>query len=138
MYAIISLTKVNEMFIKYNINPQRKNVGDCTIRAISKALDQSWEETYTGIALEGFAMCDMPSANHVWGAYLRSKRFTRKIIPESCPIDYTVKDFSKDNPQGTYILALSGHVVAVVDGDYYDTWDSGDETPIYYWERIDK
>ena len=125
------------MYIKYNINPQGKNVGDCTIRAISKALNQSWEETYTGIAVEGFVLCDMPSANHVWGAYLRSKGFTRKIIPDSCPMDYSVRDFADDHPHGTYILALSGHVVAVADGDHYDTWDSGDETPVYYWERID-
>lgn len=38
---------------------------------------------------------------------------------------------------GTYILALSGHVVTVVDGDWYDTWDSGGEIPIYYWVRED-
>jgi hypothetical protein len=29
-------------------------------------------------------------------------------------------------------------VVAVVDGDYYDTWDCGDEVPVYYFEREEK
>lgn len=47
----------------------------------------------------------------------------------------TVKDFCKENPIGTYILAISGHVVAVIDGDYFDTWDSGEEIPIYYWKK---
>lgn len=123
------------MYKKYNANPMGKNVGDCTIRAISCALDQSWEETYSGVILEGFRLCDMPSANYIWGSYLKSKGFTRNIIPEGCPEDYTVKDFCQDHPKGTFILALSQHVVPVVDGNYYDTWDSGDEVPLYYWQR---
>ena len=125
------------MHVAYNANPEGQRVGDCTVRAISKALGQSWERTYTGLALQGFCLCDMPSANHVWGAYLRENGFQREIIPNSCPDCYTVKDFCRDHPSGTYILAISGHVVAVIDGNYYDTWDSGEETPIYYWKRKD-
>ena len=125
-------------YIQYNANPSHKNVGDCTVRAISKALQQSWEETYIGLALQGFIMGDMPSANHVWGAYLRAKGFTRRIVPDTCPDCYTVLEFAEEHPHGTYILALSGHVVAVKDGNYYDTWNSGDETPIYYWFRKDE
>ena len=123
------------MYIQYNANPMNNRVGDCTIRAISKALNQSWEETYAGIALEGFELCDMPSANHVWGAYLKRKGFTRNIIPDYLPDNYSVADFARDNPHGTYILALSEHVVPVIDSCYYDTWDSGDEPVIYYWQR---
>ena len=80
-------------------------------------------------------MSDMPSSNHVWGAYLMSKGFERHIIPNTCPDCYTVKDFCEEHPEGTYILATGSHVVAVIDGDYYDTWDSGDEIPIYFWEE---
>ena len=122
-------------YVSYNANPVNRRAGDCTIRAISKALDQGWEQTYLDICLEGVVLCDMPSANHVWGKYLKSKGFERKIVPDSCPDCYTVKDFCDDHPNGTYILALDGHVVTVIDGSYYDSWDSGDETPIYYWER---
>lgn len=110
-------------------------MGDCTVRAISGALGQSWEATYAGLALQGFRLCDMPSANHVWGAYLREKGFSRKIMPDGCPDCYTVADFAADNPLGTYILALSGHVVCVRDGDWYDSWDSGGEVPLYFWEK---
>lgn len=125
-------------YIKYNANPIHKHVGDCTVRAISTALNQNWETTYIGLIVEGFVMCDMPSANHVWGMYLKNKGFTRHIISNVCPDCYTVSDFCRDNPYGIFILAISGHVVAVIDGDYYDTWDSGNEIPIYYWERKDK
>lgn len=63
------------MYRAYNPNPMKSRVGDCTIRAISKAAGQSWETTYAGLCLSGFALCDMPSANHVWGAYLRRLGF---------------------------------------------------------------
>ncbi len=80
-------------------------------------------------------MCDIPNANAVWGAYLRSKGFNRNIVSNDCPDCYTVNDFCREHPEGKYVLALSGHVVAVCDGNFYDTWDSGEEIPIYYWYK---
>lgn len=125
------------MFKNHNENPTGRNVGDCTVRAIAKALGQSWEQTYVELALQGFLAGDMPSANAVWGAYLRGKGFARRIVPNECPDCYTVEGFAADHPRGTYILALSGHVVCVQDGDIWDTWDSGNEIPLYYWYRED-
>lgn len=125
-------------FRAYNPNPLSKQVGDCTVRALSRALSQDWEQTYAGIALEGFMLCDMPSANNVWGAYLKRRGFVRRMLPNACPDCYTVEDFCRDHPSGTYVVALSGHVVCVQDGFFYDTWDSGRETPIYYFEREEK
>lgn len=123
------------MWNSYNPNPNGARVGDCTVRALSKALDKSWEQTYSELAVQGFAMCDMPSANHVWGAYLRKNGFKKYIMPDECPDCYTVRDFCRDNPKGVFVLALSGHVVAVRDGNYFDTWDSGGEVPLYYWKK---
>lgn len=123
-------------FEMYNPNPRNRRVGDCVVRAISKALGQSWDETFAGVCLKAFELSDMPSANNVWGAYLRDKGFTRRILPDDCVECYTVEDFARDHPYGTYILAIAGHVVCVQDGVIYDTWDSRGEVPIYYWEHI--
>lgn len=122
-------------YIPYNPSPSGKQVGDCTVRAISKALNQSWEQTYAGLTAYGFMMADMPSANSVWGAYLRRNGFKRRIVDDRGQDIYTVEDFCNDNPHGIYVLAIDGHVVCVCDGHYYDSWDSGEEIPIYYWTR---
>lgn len=122
-------------YVETNVNPHHKRVGDCAIRAISTALDQSWDETYMGIVLKGFEIKDMPSGNAVWGHYLRDKGFTRHAIPTEYHANYTVSDFAEDHPEGTYILALDGHVVAVKDGKYYDSWPSGEEIPQFYWTK---
>lgn len=122
-------------FIKYNPNPARNKVGDCTVRAITKAMDSTWEQVYAGLTAYGFMCRDMPSANNVWGRYLRQNGFKRYLVDDKDMDLYTVNDFCVDHPNGTYILAIDGHVVCVVDGYYYDSWDSGDEIPIYYWQR---
>lgn len=122
-------------WIPFNANPTGRQVGDCTIRAISKATEKPWEDTYSEIAVQGLMMRDMPSANAVWGAYLRSQGFKRYIIPNTCPDCYTLNDFCEDHPEGMYIVALQNHVVAVNDGNYFDTWDSGEEMPLYYFSK---
>lgn len=123
------------MYSAYNPNPMGARVGDCTVRAISRATGEGWDTVYCGLCVEGLRLCDMPTANHVWGAYLRRHGFRRRALPDDCPDCYTVADFCRDHPHGTYVLAISGHVVCVGDGRYYDTWDSGAESPAYYWYK---
>ena len=123
------------MFKFFNPNPEGRSVGDCVIRAITKATDKSWDQVYIELCLQGFIFCDLPSANSVWGAYLRRQGFIKYLIPDYCPECYTVEDFAKDYNKGTFILGTGEHVVTVVDGDYYDSWDSGREVPIYYFKR---
>ena len=122
------------MYVNYNANPQQKQVGDCVIRAISTALNQEWERTYIELAIQGFMMSDMPSSDSVWNEYLKSKGLTRYIVPDTCPNCYTVRQFADEHPTGIYVVFVGQHVVAVIDGNYIDTWDSGDRVPIYDWE----
>lgn len=123
------------MWEYYQPNPCGRTVGDCSVRAISKALNSSWEEAYDLITEFGRNMCDMPSSDSVWGAVLRKYGFYRKSIPNVCPNCYTVDDFCRDYPVGVYVLGFGGHVATVVDGILYDSWDSSKEIPIYFWYR---
>ena len=122
-------------YVYYNPNPAGQRVGDCVIRAISKLTGQDWGQTYIGVAVQGYISYDMPSSNAVWAEYLRGRGYRRFVIPDTCPDCYTVRDFCIDNPQGAFLLATGSHVVTVVDGDYYDAWDSGAEVPIYFWTK---
>lgn len=123
------------MFYYYNPNPRSKTVGDCVVRGISILLKKRWEEIYDDLAVLGREMYDMPSSNAVWSEYLYEKGFSRQVIPDTCPFCYTVRQFCDDHKNGAYLLATGSHVVAVIDGNYYDTWDSGDEIPVYYFKR---
>lgn len=125
------------MFVFFNPNPVSKRVGDCTVRALSKAMGKPWEDTYLALCVEGLRMHDMPTANSVWGGYLKRNGYRQFALPDTCPECYTVASFASEHERGTYILALSNHVVAVVDGDWHDTWNSADEVPIYYFTMED-
>lgn len=116
-------------------NPTGRNVGDCSVRAVSKALNIDWETAYLLIAAAGFQMGDVPSSNGVWGAVLRQNGFSRSAIPDSCPDCYSIEDFAADHPRGTYVVGTGSHVVTVQDGVIYDSWDSSNEIPQYYWHR---
>ena len=122
-------------FKYYNPNPYGLQVGDCVIRALTKFLNKDWDSIYAAIVLDGFIRKDMPSGNMTWSRYLKRLGYTRRFILDTCPDCYTVKDFCIDHPIGRYLLVLDQHVVTVVDGDYYDIWDSGNEIPDYYWTK---
>lgn len=134
-FFLFILKLVIFMYVFLNKNPFGLRIGDCVIRAISTALDQSWEKTYVDLCVEGYSMGDLPNSNATWGAYLVNKGYKRHIIPDTCPSCYTIDQFAADHPQGTYIVATGTHAVCIKDGNIYDTWNSGQEIPTYYFSK---
>ena len=122
------------MWIEYLNNPFGLRVGDCVIRAISKALDKSWEETYIDLCVQGFMLGDLPNSKANFSAYLRHKGFKRRTI-EDCPDCYSIEDFCQDHPKGVYVIGTGTHAVCAINGNTYDAWDSSRECPVYYFEK---
>lgn len=132
-------------YIHYNNNPYDLEVGDCVIRALTLALNYNWFMVHDELSFLSRKMADMPSSNRVWKTYLKNLGLYENIIETNCPNCLTVTDFCKSHPIGRYILStceytvanniiVTGtHVVAVIDGDYYDTWNSGNDIPLSYF-----
>ena len=126
------------MYVYYNPNPRRRTEsGDCTVRAIAKALNTTWESAFIDLASQAFFNKDMPSSNAVVNAYLQSKGFRRYAISNLCPACYTFKDFANDHPKGTYIVGTGTHIVCIQNGRIYDSWNSENEIPLFYWKKED-
>lgn len=122
-------------WIPYNPNPEGRSADDCAVRACTIAVSKDWDTVFLELSVLGCIHGDMISGNHVWGRYLKRYGFRRALVDDDCETCYTVNDFCREHPKGTYVLALSGHVVAVQDGCYLDSWDSGAEVPIFYWYK---
>ena len=122
-------------YVFYNPNPKNQRVGDCAVRAVSKAIGKDWTDTYIGLCSEGLALRDMPSSNYVWGMFLRKYGFEEYMLPSVCPECTTVSKFAKEHRKGRYVLACQNHTVCVINGDYFDSWDSGDEVILYYFKK---
>ena len=117
----------------FNPNPVSRNVGDCSIRAVSAALGIDWETAFALVSNNAYQMGDMPSSNAVFGSVLRQHGVKRHIIPNTCPDCYSIGQFAADHPDGVYVVGTGNHVVTVKDGWILDTWDSSNEIPMYYW-----
>lgn len=127
------------MYKEFNENPRENyEAQDCVIRAISITTGKSWNEVYVALCAEGFYVGDWGNVNGAWDWYVRSLGFKRYICPNECPHCYSIADFANEHPTGTFIVATGTHAVGVVNGDYYDAWDSGKEIPIYYYAKEDE
>ena len=122
------------MWIRCNPNPLGKQTGDCVIRAISIALNQSWRKTYRDLCKLGEIHGDLPNANWICGMYLREKGATQFLLPENCPECITVQAFCERYPEGVYVIGTGGHCVACIYGDWYDSWNSATAVPTVFWK----
>ena len=77
----------------------------------------------------------MPSANIVWGTFLLNNGFQEKSLMHKCKDCYNLINFCSDHPRGEYLVGTGSHIIYCKDGNYYDSWDSGDLIPTYYFER---
>ena len=131
-------------YVFYNPNPLGKlTSGDCTVRAITKAMssavDQSWnwDKAYAALCSYGAKYCEMPSANSIWGAFLLDHGFEYHDLMDKCRTCYTISDFISEHPIGTFVVGTDTHACCVFMGSLYDTFDSQDMRPTYYFELIE-
>ena len=131
------------MSYKY-YQPNKKDVkdkyGDCTIRALSKAFDISW--------IEAFDMTIPYCREYQTANLFDMDNKTVQEVMSRLGFEYhgisnkkgtkrpTVESFAKGHKDGTYLLSVAHHIVAVVDGVYYDTWNCGRKSLYGYYEKI--
>lgn len=138
-------------YIHLNLNPEGLQTGDCVIRAITLALKYNWFMVHDELCFLSRKMSDMPSSNRVWKQYLQNEGYQEEIIENTCPKCLTVEAFCKSHPKGRYILSTAeytrardnlivtgSHVVTIIDGNWYDSWDSGGDVPLSFFYIYDK
>ena len=122
-------------WIKYNPNPQNNNTGDCSIRAYCKAENLEWNDAYdiaTKIGKEMSMICD----DHKVVDKILTEKFGYEYIKgEKGAKKKTINEFAIEHPKGKYILWVHAHVVTVIDGYYYDSWDSGNKKINGYYTK---
>lgn len=125
------------MWQYFNPNPRGNRVGDCTVRALCAVSGADWHTVHKLQSDLARWLGDMPSADVVWWMLLILCGFDRWEIIKPCADGscYTVADFARDHPRGVFVLGPMAHAVAVINGKYYDSWDSGSAVPTYFFER---
>lgn len=128
----LKLKKIKRFWKKFNPNPFKRTTGDCTLRAYCAAFNISWNTAYDKASKrakeEGFVLDDKKIVEkiltEVFGCQI-SSFYNKKMVKVKDRV--TVKDYAMANPYGTFICHVTGHLVTIRDGKYYDSWDSGDK-----------
>lgn len=127
------------MAYKY-YQPNKKDIkddyGDCVIRALTKALSKDWLSVFDALIPIAREFRCMPNSKPCYEKYLLDNGFTyHGISNKKGSKRPTVSGFAKNHKSGTYVLRVAQHIVTVVDGIYYDTWDSGEKSLYGYWYK---
>ena len=131
-----------KLWVYYNPNEKDPDhqYGDCTIRALAKALNCTWLEAFDLT----IPLCREAQCTNIFSTPLKVRAALMKklgfkytgISNKKGSKRPTVYSFAKDHREGTYICNVANHEVTVVDGQYHDTWDSGDCSMYGYFEKI--
>lgn len=106
------------MYRYYNANPNKSNIEDCTIRALSVAENISWDKAYDLLSDSARELGLMQSDVNAIEKYL-NKEYTLVPIYER-----SVGEFINNHPKGTYLITMPGHITVLKNGINYDTFDS--------------
>lgn len=128
--------KNTDTFEYYNANPKNKKTEDCVFRAISTALNQSWEDTLmemaklsckTGYSIVGKNLIDK---------YLESKGWKKNKQPRKADGKcYTGKEFVKVFKEECVANIGSGHIVYIKGGKIFDIWNCTENCIGNYWTK---
>lgn len=127
----------------HNANPKNRITTDCVIRALSTALEIPYVQVVMELAemqcKTGYDDGDVK----LYDKYLELKGWEKHKQPrKEDNTKYTGKEFCKrvqkfkDYYRPRMIAHLGGgHIVAIIRGKVWDTWDSTDGCIGNYWER---
>ena len=126
----VKLMSGDKRWHEFNPNPKGRNIGDCTIRSYCAAFGISWDKAFdiaSKVAKENASMIQYMAEKILteeFNCYVDEK-YNKKTVKGKDRI--TVNEFAMTHPYGTYILHVPKHQVTVINGEYWDSWDSGDK-----------
>lgn len=128
-------------FKQFNANPKQwKREGDCVVRALCVALDQTWEETYKELFELGLKKCTMPNSKSTYEAYLKQKGWVKHKMPVWYDAfgrrqRYTIRALAKEYPDMKAVISVANHLTYVEEGTLIDTWDCSIKSVGNYWTK---
>lgn len=116
-------------FTYYNANPSHKRVKDCAIRAISAAMNITWEDAMMELARMSCDTHEIVNARANTSAYIKSKNWTKHLGRGK-----KLKDF---HFKGTHLVSCHTrgkyHMTYIEDGVIKDTFNCENFKVDYYF-----
>ncbi len=128
----------SKCFTYYQPNDKdiKDTFGDCVIRALTKAENLSWVDVFDELTPIARELQCVPNGKPCYEEFLKRRGYEYVGVSNKRGTKRpTVSSFTLAHRQGVFIARVAHHIVAVVDGRFYDTWDSGQKSLYGYWVK---
>lgn len=116
------------MYKFYNNNALGLFENDCTVRAISLATNNSWDDTYEHLS----------NVARLQGIMMDDRDFIIKYLDERYQRIYdlprTVGEVSGSYPDNVLLITMPGHITCSKYGVVYDSFDCRNQVAEYCWK----
>ena len=116
------------MYKFHNNNALGLFENDCTVRAISTATGNSWDDTYKHLS----------NTERLQGTMMDDKDFIRDYLDEHYDRIYniprTVGEVSGAYPNNILLITMNGHITCSMYGIIYDSFDCRERIAEYCWK----
>lgn len=129
--------------VKADGTPMKWHKGDCTTRALSKALDCTWKEAFKLQCEKAMEVCNETDAKEVYESILLANGFKKGAVSKDyiknnhCrpTVSKLIDDFYTGQGKHKLVIKCTHHLVASEGDTLYDTWDSNNETVWSFWYK---
>ena len=114
-------------FKEYNANPNGENIDDCVIRAISLVLHMDYWDVFDSLceyADKSKTGMEINSLG-IFVAWLRDKGWEFRELTNKMTVNQFCKQRQENGDNGEYLGLVNGHMTAIINGQYWDTWNCG-------------
>tara|TARA_R100001510_G_C7499670_1_gene103892 strand:- start:129 stop:521 length:393 start_codon:yes stop_codon:yes gene_type:complete len=112
---------------------RKAKAGDCVIRSIAIALDQSYRQTLMDLCELGINLGRLPNDDIVFNKYLSSKGWVKRKANRHNYKLMKLKDCAFDSSK--VLVRTRGHLTCVLDDTVHDTWDCRSKYAGVYWSK---
>ena len=115
------------MYKYYNNNSLGLFENDCTIRAISTATGNTWDDTYKHLS----------NIARLNGTMMDNKDFIREYLDKRYERVYDIPEYVGEvagaYPDNILLISMNGHLTCSLFGCIYDSFDCRDRLAEYCW-----
>ena len=126
-------------YIQTDGNRQKEYVGrkaiagDCVIRSIAIALNQSYRQTLIDLCELGIELGRLPNDKIVFNKYLINKGWVKRKAKRVNGKLMKLKDTTFD--ESRLLVSTRGHLTCVIDNVIHDDWDCRSHYAGIYWSN---
>ena len=125
-----------ENFRYYNNNPNKYKTSDCVIRAISVALDKSWDDVLKDLTSYALKYKYFINCQELYEIYLQDNKWEKHKSPQKDNGDaYLLGDWLKQFNGQAIVTIDDDHLTYVSENIVYDIWDCTDNEVGVFWTQ---